>query len=105
MSNDQPNATNKKQLKRAQARENFEYKTKFKDYIEILDTAPGRRILWDLMDEAGIYQTSFTGNNTTFLNEGRRQIGLIIMANITQAKPEAILQMMLEAKKREESNG
>jgi hypothetical protein len=74
------------------------------DIKRILETDFGRRFVWRYLGLAGVFQTSFTGNSTTFFNEGKRDIGLKLLADITEAKPEAYLQMTNEAKKSEENN-
>jgi len=64
----------------------------------VLASAQGRRILWKYLSVSGVYEQSFTGNSTTFFNEGRRSIGLLILADIMEANPESYLQMMMESK-------
>jgi len=70
----------------------------------ILETEMGRRFVWRYLSLAGVFQTSFTGNSTTFFNEGRRDIGLKLLADVSEAKPEAYLQMAHEAKKGDEND-
>jgi len=98
------NAADPKQVERARLKESFNDRNLFSDFRDVLDLPAGRRILWWVLDVAGVYRSSFTGNSTTFFNEGRRDIGLMLLAKISEAKPEAILQMMQESKMREESN-
>lgn len=52
------------------------------DYREVfLTTAAGKRVLSDLLNSCGVFEGSFTGNSRTFFNEGRREIGLILLNN------------------------
>lgn len=74
------------------------------DMRRILETDYGRRFVWRYLGIAGVFQSSFTGNSTTFFNEGRREIGLKLLADVTDAKPDAYVQMTLEAKKSEEAD-
>lgn len=74
------------------------------DMKAILETDYGRRFVWRYMGLTGIFQTSFTGNSTTFFNEGKRDIGLKLLADVTEAKPDAYLLMASEARKREEDD-
>ena len=37
----------------------------------VMETAAGRRLMWRLLASAKIFQTCFTGNSTTYYNEGR----------------------------------
>lgn len=65
----------------------------------VLSSPQGRRVLWKYLSDAGVYHTSFTGNNTTFFNEGKREIGLAILHDIHEANAEAYILMMNENKK------
>jgi hypothetical protein len=49
------------------------------------------------MAEAGIFRSSFTGNSETFFNEGKRSIGLFVLDELMQAKPDAFALMQKEA--------
>lgn len=67
------------------------------DLRKILSIPEGRRLIWKILSETGIYRSSFTGNSETFYNEGRRRIGLFILEEIMKVKPEAYTQMQQEA--------
>ena len=56
----------------------------------------GRRVMQRLMDKAGIYRTSFTGNSETFFREGERNVGLLFISEITEHCPEEFLLMLKE---------
>lgn len=58
--------------------------------------AQGRRIVWRLLDRAGVYRDSFTGNSTTFYNEGRRAMGLFVLEQLMDSCPEKYALMMNE---------
>lgn len=65
----------------------------------VLKTREGRKLLWRYLGICGVYEQSFNGNGSwTFFNEGRRSVGLMILAEITKASPEAFLEMMKEEK-------
>ncbi len=64
----------------------------------VMATNQGRRYVWWLLDQCGVFRTSFTGNSTTFFNEGQRNVGLILMGDINAACPEQYLVMINEAK-------
>lgn len=59
------------------------------DFKQILATKAGRAFLWRLLEWCGVYHTSFTGNSTTFFNEGKRDIGLKLIEEIFSADPKA----------------
>lgn len=75
------------------------------DLRTVMATVEGRRFVWRLLDRAGVFRTSFTGNSTTFFNEGQRNMGLIVLADVHEACAEKYIEMMTEAKKDTESNG
>lgn len=53
-----------------------------KDYRDVfLGDAAGKRVLSDLLESCGVFETSFTGNSRTFYNEGKREIGIILLHN------------------------
>jgi len=98
------NAADAEQVQAAGRKERFRNKQELEDVRTILELPAGRRFVWRYLEKAGIFETSFTGNNTTFFNEGRRDIGLKLLADVMQAKPEAYVQMAQEAEKREVNN-
>ena len=71
-----------------------------KDVRWLMAHAEGRRIVWRLLEHAGIYRTSFTGNSGTFFNEGRRDVGLFLLAEVHEAAPQAYTKMLREHWKR-----
>lgn len=69
------------------------------DWKWLLSNKHGRRIVWALLEDAGVYRCSFTGNaNSTFYAEGRRSIGLQVMATVTTSAHERYIEMMQEHK-------
>jgi hypothetical protein len=61
----------------------------------------GRRIMWRLLEKTGLYRSSFTGTSQTFFNEGMRNIGLMLMAEIHEFAPEQYAVMLKEQKQNE----
>lgn len=68
------------------------------DFKWIMANKRGRRYVWRLLDLAGVFRSSFTGNSQTFFNEGQRNIGLMVLAQIHKHCPEAYLLMLQEQK-------
>ena len=87
--------------------EKLEREVFLNDVRHVLSSVQGRRFVWRILDMAGVYRSSFTGNSSTFFNEGARNIGLRVLSDVMDAKPEAFLLMQQEDKKRKErkSNG
>lgn len=66
------------------------------DIKKILSMPEGRRFFWRMLSKTGMYKTSFTGNSTTFMLEGKRQIGLFILNEMMSADNTAFAQMQQE---------
>lgn len=64
----------------------------------ILDDEKGRRVLWWLLSECGVFRISMTGNSATFFNEGRRDIGLRLMDRIMALRPDIYAEMYRESR-------
>lgn len=65
----------------------------------IVENEDSRAWLWDLMAFCGIARSSFTGNSTTFFNEGQRNVGLKIQAELVKHHPDKYITMMKEGDK------
>lgn len=52
------------------------------DFNKVLSSVNGRRFVWRMLEKAGIFRTSFTGNSETFFREGMRNMGLMLMLDI-----------------------
>jgi len=94
----QPDET-REQFQRRRDKELAEYEQEREreELRYILDDPKGRRFLWRLLDYAGVYNSSFTGNSFTFFNEGRRDVGLFVLDEVTDADPDAYLEMQRES--------
>jgi hypothetical protein len=66
----------------------------------VMGTPAGRKLMWWLLDDAGIYKSTFTGNSTTFYNEGMRNMGLKILHRINDICPDQYPVMVKEAKRK-----
>ena len=61
---------------------------------DLVGSAAGKRLLWWLLGETHLFQTSFTGNSTTFFMEGERNIGLKLFALCMEAEPMFMQQLI-----------
>jgi hypothetical protein len=75
------------------------------DLKTIMDTAAGRRFVWRLLSEAKIFQPCFTGNATTYYNEGRRELGLLFFADVTTHCRDNFIKAQTENIEMEKRNG
>jgi hypothetical protein len=74
------------------------------DFKWLMSHAKGRRIVWSLLEKAHVFQSSYTGDNTTFFREGERNIGLFLMAQINEFCPDLYVQMVLEQNENDRNN-
>lgn len=74
-----------------------EREREIEDLKKILSLPEGRRYIWKLMSVAGVFKTSFTGNSTTFFNEGKREIGLMVISEVMNADMGKFTQMQSES--------
>ena len=98
------NAADESDVNKAREKEKFGRERELSDIQHILSTAQGRRFLWRYLETCGIYRSSFTGSSETFYLEGQRNIGLKLLADITEASPESYMLMMKAQKQREKNN-
>lgn len=66
-------------------------------YRFVLGDEKGRRVLWHVLSECGVFRLSMTGNSQTFFNEGMRNIGLRLLDRVMTIEPDAFAEMYREA--------
>lgn len=60
-----------------------------------------RNFVWELLSDCKMFETSFTGNSTTFFNEGMRQVGLTVLMQVISVNPDAYVTMIKESQQRD----
>lgn len=72
---------------------------------KLLGEEKGRLFVWWILEQAHVFQSSFTGNSHTFFLEGERNLGLKIFALCLEADP-AFMHKLVEFKRaKEKQNG
>lgn len=67
------------------------------DFKWLMHNERGRRVVWRLLEQSGVYRSSYADNaNTTFFREGERNMGLRVLDMIHASAPEKYQQMILE---------
>lgn len=66
------------------------------DFKWLLGHKQGRRIAWRILEQAGVYRQTFTGNSESFFLEGKRSIGLFVLAEVMDASVDAFTLMTKE---------
>lgn len=68
------------------------------DWRHVLGDKQGRRIVWGLLEKAGVFKVSYSPEALQMaFNEGGRNIGLGILAAISEHAPDALRKMQSEA--------
>jgi hypothetical protein len=68
----------------------------------ILADPRGRRFVSRILNETRVFAPCFTGNATTYLYLGKRDVGLFILNQVMDANPSFFAEAYEEAKKKEE---
>lgn len=96
------NAADPRQVKQGRRAEKVRQAKQDEDLSWLLGERKGRRIFWRWLSETRPFNTSLSfddrGNDLTHYNEGRRTIGLKMLAELNRIKPEAYVLMINEAK-------
>ena len=69
------------------------------DFAEFMGTSAGRRLMHRWLQDTGIYTKSYTGNSETFYREGRRSVGLDLLAEVNRICPKDFVTMLEEQQK------
>ena len=69
---------------------------------DLLAEEKGKRLVWWILEQAHVFQNSFTGNSHTFFLEGERNVGLKLFALCMEAEP-AFMGRLIEFKRDKET--
>jgi hypothetical protein len=90
------------QVKKAGERAKLTRQTELRDLLHVLTDREGRRFVWRYLSEAGVFRSSFhQSGSVVFWNEGKRQMGLTLLADVMEADPSAYMTMATEAQQDE----
>lgn len=80
-------------------REQLARETEKSDLRWLVSTKRGRRIVWRLLGQAGVFHPSFNTNALTMaFNEGMRNYGNRTLTTLQDVAPDSFVTMMKEAK-------
>lgn len=72
-------------------------KQQVEDFKWLMAHAQGRRIVSRLLEESGVHRTSFNHSGSVMaFNEGKRHLGLYLMAEILEIAPESYVKLLKE---------
>lgn len=98
------NAADEKEVRRAQREARERRDRELEDVRALMATDEGRRFMARLLRITRVLHDSFTGNSTTFYNEGRRAVGSTVMADISRADPDGFVRLLKDEIEREDRN-
>lgn len=100
------NAADKEQTEKADWKATDLRKRQLEDLRAVLEGSFGRRFVWRYLGLCGVFHSSFAVNaEQTAFNEGQRNIGLQLLADVNEADPDAYAKMLNEKKAEEKRNG
>jgi hypothetical protein len=82
-------------------KERIRRRERFEDdaFRSLMEQRDFRAFVWRLLAEAQVFQPIMTGNSYTFMNEGKRQIGLWVLEQVNRLCPDLYVTMTKEARK------
>jgi hypothetical protein len=90
------NAADPKEVKKQKKKDHLDQLQFEAACAYVMQNPKGRHFVWSLLERCGLYQMSFTGNSETFFREGRRSIGLEMIADLEEVTPLEFLDMWSE---------
>lgn len=100
------NASDETSVKNAKQKEKNRLDTELADIKLLLGKQWGRRIVYQILERTGQYQTSFNSDsNVMSFNEGERNIGLWLLDKVVSADRDQYELMQKENLKHGDSNG
>jgi hypothetical protein len=96
------NAGDAQQVAKAKSRQKTRSLQKKAAFRRFMSDAEGRMFMWDLLTLCGIFHSSFSIDALRCaFNEGRRDIGLRLLADINQLSPDLYMRMVGENQEKE----
>lgn len=93
-----PNAANRKDIRSLEKQAKVEAAARAEVLTNIMKSTAGRVWVWDLLTQCQCFATTFTPEpSVSAFNEGRRSIGLSILADVMIACPDSYLTAAREA--------
>lgn len=98
---DAPNASNRKSIRAAEKAARIRDRERREIITQIMVSSPGRAWLWDRLSECNIFSTTHTADPyASAFQEGRRSVGLSLLADIMAYCPDQFIQAMREQNER-----
>lgn len=92
------NAADENQVRNAAEKESLRREQELADLREILGTPAGKRVIWRFLAHCGTFESIWEPSAKIHYLSGKQDVGHFLMAEIVEAMPEALLEMMKERK-------
>ena len=79
------NAADAQQVEDAKQKVESKNDQRLNDIREVLNTRRGRRFYWRYLEICGVFRTSNADASQIFFNEGMRNVGLQLLADVNEA--------------------
>lgn len=76
-------------------KQRMERDQELEDVRRLLHTPEGFRFFRRLISKTMLFQTTFTGNSTSYLYEGKRAVGLEIWFDIVESSPDLVAKILI----------
>lgn len=88
---------NERDARNTESRARAEREQEKEDIKWLMAHASGRRVVARLLQETGVFRTSFhTSGSTMAFNEGRKHLGYFLTGELLEITPDAYLRMLKE---------
>lgn len=92
------NAADAEQVGKATRTEQFQRDEELADLKHVIGTPMGRRVIWRLLSRAGAFRSTYDDHASRMAyNAGQQDVGHFILAEVSEADPEAWMLMQIEA--------
>ncbi len=78
------NSAEEKEVKRSQEAEAFETAIEVAGMAATMSTKEGRAFIAWLLRECVVGERAFTGNSTTFFNNGKQEVGMVLLERVKE---------------------
>lgn len=95
------NASDEEAVEEARRLEREEHRLQRQDMNLLLETPVGRRVVWRILGQCGIFTDGWDPSARIHFNAGKRNVGLWLLDEVMAANDEAFLLMQREAKRKE----
>src|SRR5882672_1744496 len=98
-------ASDRKEVRKAEKAARQADRARQEVITELMSTTQGRQWLWDLLSSCHVFAQTFTASPLmTAFSEGRRAVGLALLADVMFACPDQYITAAREANVRHNSN-